>query len=222
MIITVSPFVSEKDPLIPRRLSEEIDKPSPVSKKKEDKMPMTDDVFSDEYDDGHGAKTNVELVRCSKKRFGTYSDHHNEHNGHDYNHKNASEATMKAHDSDLPDDLEDGVPIETKTSVIERSNKLGFLPLLVMIFYSVSGGPYGVEACVRSGGNFYALVGFIIAPFVWSLPEAIMTAELSAALPEASAGVAWVQEAFGKRAGWVFGYLAWISGATDVSCLCSS
>ena len=42
-----------------------------------------------------------------------------------------------------------------------------------------------------------------------------MTAELGSAFPEASGGVAWVEEAFGTTAGWMMGYLSWISGATD-------
>ena len=93
--------------------------------------------------------------------------------------------------------------------------KLGVVGLAVIVFYSVSGGPFGVEAAVRSAGNFYALLGFLLMPFVWSLPEALMTAELGAAIPEAAGGVAWVELAFGKQAGWLCGYLAWISGATD-------
>lgn len=65
------------------------------------------------------------------------------------------------------------------------------------------------------GGNFYTLLGFAIFPFIWSLQEAMMTAELGSAFPDASAGVAWVETAFGARAGWMAGYLGWISGATD-------
>jgi hypothetical protein len=56
--------------------------------------------------------------------------------------------------------------------------KLGMIPLAVMVFYSVSGGPFGIESSVRSGGYFYSILGFIVMPFVWSLQEALMTAEL--------------------------------------------
>ena len=42
-----------------------------------------------------------------------------------------------------------------------------------------------------------------------------MTAELGTTFPEASGGVAWVEEAFGPGAGWISGYLGWIAGATD-------
>jgi hypothetical protein len=92
------------------------------------------------------------------------------------------------------------------------TEKIGMLPLAVMVFYSVSGGPFGVEASVRSAGNFYTLLGFLIMPFVWSVQEALMTAELGTAFPEASGGVAWVEAAFGTQAGWMSGYLGWVAG----------
>mmetsp|Transcript_38365 Transcript_38365/g.79775 ORF Transcript_38365/g.79775 Transcript_38365/m.79775 type:complete len:600 (-) Transcript_38365:162-1961(-) len=93
--------------------------------------------------------------------------------------------------------------------------KLGVLPLAIIVFYNVSGGPFGVETSVRAGGNFFALLGFLVMPFLWSMQEALMTAELGTAYPEASGGVAWVEEAFGPTAGWMSGYLGWIAGATD-------
>jgi hypothetical protein len=92
---------------------------------------------------------------------------------------------------------------------------LGTLPLTVIIFYTVSGGPFGIEEAVRSAGAFYSILGFAVMPFVFSLPESLMTAELGSAYPEASGGVAWVEEAFGSSAGWMTGYLGWVSGATD-------
>jgi amino acid transporter len=97
----------------------------------------------------------------------------------------------------------------------EGHEKLGVIPLAVMVFYSVSGGPFGCEASVRSGGNFYTLIAFLVMPFVWSMQEALMTAELGTAFPEASGGVAWVEEAFGVNAAWMSGYLGWMAGATD-------
>jgi len=42
-----------------------------------------------------------------------------------------------------------------------------------------------------------------------------MTAELGAAFPEASGGVAWVEEAFGSNLAWITGWLGYIAGVTD-------
>jgi len=61
----------------------------------------------------------------------------------------------------------------------------------------------------------FALLGFLVFPLVWSIPEALITAELGSTFPEASGGVAWVEEAFGARAGFFAGYFSWVSGATD-------
>ena len=85
----------------------------------------------------------------------------------------------------------------------------------MIVFYNVSGGPFGMEEAVRSAGFLLSILGFCIMPFVWSVPEALMTAELGSTYPEASGGVAWVEEAFGSVAGWQAGYLGWIAGATD-------
>lgn len=47
--------------------------------------------------------------------------------------------------------------------------------------------------------------------------QALLTAELGTAFPEAGAGVAWVEEAFGPSAGWICGYLGWIAGGKVVA-----
>jgi len=68
-----------------------------------------------------------------------------------------------------------------------------------------------------SGGVFAALLAFALFPFVWSLPESLVTAELGSAYPEASGTVAWVEEAFPNKPylAWLQGCLTWTSGATD-------
>ena len=93
--------------------------------------------------------------------------------------------------------------------------KLSVIALSILVFYKVSGGPFGCEPTVRAAGPFYALLGFIIFPVVWSIPEALVTAELGSLFPEPSGSVAWIEEAFGSTAGLLCGYFHWVSGATD-------
>ena len=57
------------------------------------------------------------------------------------------------------------------------------------------------------------VTGFIVFPFVWAVPEALVTAELGAAFQDPSAGLAWVEHAFGERMGGLNGYFGWLSGA---------
>lgn len=49
-----------------------------------------------------------------------------------------------------------------------KSAKVSLLPLVFLIFYEVSGGPFGVEDSVRAAGPLLALVGFLVFPLVWS------------------------------------------------------
>jgi amino acid transporter len=77
------------------------------------------------------------------------------------------------------------------------------------------GGPFGVEPSVKAAGNLYAIIGFAVMPFVWALPECLITYELSALYPCASGGVRWVEEAFGVQIGLMFGYLSWLGGVIN-------
>lgn len=119
-----------------------------------------------------------------------------------------------------PDTCEDTAEMTGATSTAPpRAQTLTLWPLVALVFYTVSGGPFGIEPAVRAGGNFFALAGFVLFPLVWSLPEALVTAELGAAFQDPSAGVAWVGEAFGETTAYLCGYLGWISGATGTSIL---
>jgi amino acid transporter len=102
----------------------------------------------------------------------------------------------------------------TSSDAAHAGKKIGLAPLVVLIFYSVSGGPFGIEDIVRAGGPRFALMGFALL-LVWAVPEALITAELSTALPGASGSVGWVDAAFGPF--WAFqkGWLGWLSGVSD-------
>ena len=113
------------------------------------------------------------------------------------------------------DDLSTNSITSSTGSSRQQHKTLKLWPLAVLVFYNVSGGPFGIEGSIRGAGNFYAILGFMLFPFVWAIPEALVTAELGSAFLDASAGVAWVEEAFGPNMGGLCGYLGWISGATD-------
>lgn len=104
--------------------------------------------------------------------------------------------------------------IHNKETHIFHGKKLGLAGLIVLSFYTVCGGPFGIEDIVRAGGPFFAILGFVLIA-VWAIPEAMITAELSVAMPESSGSVAWVDAAFGDF--WAFqkGWLSWLSGIAD-------
>ncbi|KAK9801360.1 hypothetical protein WJX73_010869 [Symbiochloris irregularis] len=114
------------------------------------------------------------------------------------------------------------VPIlgQVETDAVERRRRfkpLTLFPLVALVFYDVSGGPFGIEEAVSDGGPLLAILGFLILPLVWSVPEAMITAELATAFPENSGYVAWVTAAFGPFWGFQEGFFSWLSGVTDNS-----
>jgi amino acid transporter len=87
--------------------------------------------------------------------------------------------------------------------------------LVALSFFCVAGGAYGLEDAVGAAGPALALLGLIVLPWLWSLPTALMTAELSTAMPEESGYVAWVERAFGRFWGFQEGWLSWLCSFAD-------
>jgi amino acid transporter len=94
---------------------------------------------------------------------------------------------------------------------------LTLLPLVALIFFEVSGGPFGTEDAVAAAGPLLTLAGFLVLPLVWSIPEALVTAEMATTFPENSGYVALVTAAFGPYAGFLEGFFSWLSGVADNS-----
>lgn len=112
---------------------------------------------------------------------------------------------------------EDRQPAEPTTPRPASRPKLTVLPLIALIFYDVSGGPFGIEDSVRCGGGpLLSLLGFLLFPLLWSLPEALVTAELASVFPSNGGYVLWISSAFSSPF-WAFqlGFWKWASGATD-------
>ncbi|MCL7047484.1 hypothetical protein MKW94_025421 [Papaver nudicaule] len=103
-----------------------------------------------------------------------------------------------------------------ESNTVKSSPKLTVLPLIALIFYEVSGGPFGVEDSVRAGGGpLLALLGFLIFPLIWSIPEALVTAELATSFPQNGGYVVWISAAFGPFWGFQEGFWKWFSGVMD-------
>ncbi|CAL1373165.1 unnamed protein product [Linum trigynum] len=108
----------------------------------------------------------------------------------------------------------------TKTMVKKKKKQqLTLLPLIFIIYFQVAGGPYGEEPAVQAAGPLYAILGFLIFPFVWSVPEALITAELSTAYPGNGGFVIWAHRAFGLFCGSLMGCLKFLSTVINVVAL---
>jgi amino acid transporter len=92
---------------------------------------------------------------------------------------------------------------------------LNFTSLIGLAFFCVAGGAYGLEDAVGAGGPMLTLVALLIVPWLWSFPTALMTAELSSAMPEDGGYVVWVERAFGRFWGFQEGWLSWLTSFAD-------
>ncbi|KAL6501814.1 proline dehydrogenase [Orobanche gracilis] len=101
------------------------------------------------------------------------------------------------------------------SSNTKHGKKIPLLPLVFLIFYEVSGGPFGVEDSINAAGPLLALAGFLIFPLIWSVPEALITAEMGTMFPENGGYVVWVSSALGPFWGFQEGWMKWLSGVID-------
>lgn len=104
---------------------------------------------------------------------------------------------------------------EAHPTRVDNFKKVSVLPLVFLIFYEVSGGPFGVEDSVQAAGPLLALLGFLVFPIIWSVPEALITAELGTMFPVNGGYVVWVSSALGPFWGFQQGWMKWLSGVID-------
>ena len=89
--------------------------------------------------------------------------------------------------------------------------------MVVVGFFWVHGGIYGNEAMLMAGPPLYVFIMLGIVPFVYSLPIALIVAELSSAFPEDGGYVVWVQEACGRAVGSHHAYWVWVIYVVDAA-----
>ncbi|XP_057781107.1 probable polyamine transporter At3g13620 [Salvia miltiorrhiza] len=115
-----------------------------------------------------------------------------------------------------PPTATDDIPTTTAAKP-SKSKKLTLLPLIFLIYFEVAGGPYGEEPAVQAAGPLFAILGFLIFPFIWSIPEALITAELSTAFPGNGGFVIWADRAFGPFFGSLMGTWKFLSGVINIA-----
>ena len=80
---------------------------------------------------------------------------------------------------------------------LPHSRRLNFFPLTGVIFFIVCGGAYGLEPLVGAVGPGWAVVLIALTPILWSLPIALMVAELCSMMPDEGGYYVWVRKALG-------------------------
>ncbi|XP_027919096.1 probable polyamine transporter At3g13620 [Vigna unguiculata] len=114
-------------------------------------------------------------------------------------------------------DHREGTEREQHGANTKPHKKLALLPLVFLIYFEVAGGPYGEEPAVGAAGPLIAIFGFVVFPFIWSIPEALLTAELATTFPGNGGFVIWANEAFGPFWGSLMGFWKFYSGVINLA-----
>ncbi len=93
--------------------------------------------------------------------------------------------------------------------------RAGLLAVMGLIYASGCGGPYGTEDYIGQVGPGLTILLLFVLPWVWSVPMALATAELSTRRPVEGGYYRWVREIFGEYWGFQAGAWAIIASFLD-------
>lgn len=110
-----------------------------------------------------------------------------------------------------------GGPSPTSSGGSGHKRKITLIPLVFLIYFEVAGGPYGSEKVVLAAGPLFTLLGFLVFPFAWGVPESLITAELATAFPGNGGFVLWADHAFGPLAGFLLGMWKYLSIVINIA-----
>ena len=100
--------------------------------------------------------------------------------------------------------------------VVKRSLALG--ALVFIMFFTVSRGAYGLEDVVGLvAAPGWRLLLILVTPIIWSLPTALMVAELATAMPVEGGFYFWVKRAMGPFWGFQEGWWSWLTTWVDMA-----
>ena len=105
----------------------------------------------------------------------------------------------------------------TQPHVTNGRGLLRPLQLTAVIFFTVSGGPYGLEPILEYVGGGFALALIVITPFLWCLPAMFMVLELNGMMPLNGGYYQWVKSGLGLKWGFYEGWWSWLWTFTDLA-----
>ncbi|MES3032659.1 MAG: APC family permease [Gemmatimonadota bacterium] len=95
--------------------------------------------------------------------------------------------------------------------------RLRLLGLVFVLYFTVSGGAFTLEALVAGVGPVLALAALVVIPLLWAVPEALLIGELASMLPIEGGYYRWVQRAFGDRTGFQNAWCTWLYSLVEMS-----
>jgi amino acid transporter len=95
--------------------------------------------------------------------------------------------------------------------------KIRPVQLVAVIFFTVSGGPYGLEPLLDYSGQDGALLVLLITPLLWDVPAIFTVLELNSMMPVTGGYYKWVKYALGTRWGFYEGWWTWLYTFVDLA-----
>lgn len=95
--------------------------------------------------------------------------------------------------------------------------RLHIIQLAAVIFFTVSGGPYGLEPLLGYAGAHGALLLLMITPLLWDVPAILTVLELNSMMPVTGGYYQWVKRALGPRFGFYEGWWTWLYTFVDLA-----
>ena len=108
-------------------------------------------------------------------------------------------------------------PAPQRGAVAKAAPRLRLLGLVFVLYFTVSGGAFTLEALVADVGPVLALAALVAIPVFWAVPEALLIGELASMLPVEGGYYRWVQRAFGDRWGFVNAWCTWLYSLVEMA-----
>jgi len=83
------------------------------------------------------------------------------------------------------------------------------LALTAVVFFSVSGGPYGLEPLLNLVGARNGFLLILWTPIIWAIPVILMVLELNGLMPRTGGYYQWVRAGLGRMWGFLEGWWTW-------------
>ncbi|GAB3915090.1 APC family permease [Mucilaginibacter boryungensis] len=99
----------------------------------------------------------------------------------------------------------------------KKHRKIRPLQLIAVIFFTVSGGPYGLEPLLGYVHQHGALLLLLVTPILWDIPAIFTVLELNGMMPVTGGYYQWVKHALGKRWGFYEGWWTWLYTFADLA-----
>lgn len=95
--------------------------------------------------------------------------------------------------------------------------KIRIVQLIAVVFFTVSGGPYGLEPLLGFAGQHGALLLLLLTPICWDIPAIFAVLELNSMMPVTGGYYKWVKHALGTRWGFYEGWWTWLYTFVDLA-----